>query len=109
MMNTQASTEMRSFWWFDENQIAGMGRLGFNSCNWLKIPFDEMLVYGWLGQLSSGEYDLASLGPHLEGYGRALAGQHGFDTNGFEEMMVSLRLACVNYPFKNEIIVSPPV
>ncbi len=33
--------QLRSFWWFLEGRVGGMGRPGFNQCHWFELPFEE--------------------------------------------------------------------
>lgn len=59
---------MRSFWWFEENAIAGMARPGFNTIHWLELPFAEAALVGWLGQYTSGDAPLEAFRHHLKTY-----------------------------------------
>jgi atypical dual specificity phosphatase len=60
---------MKAFWWYKENEIAGMARPGFNCTRWFEFPFDQALVVGWIGQHSSGETRLADFHEHVHQYG----------------------------------------
>jgi predicted protein tyrosine phosphatase len=60
--------EMKTFWWFKENEIAGMARPGFNSIQWLDLPFEEAVLLGWLGRFSSGTEELSKFRRHLVDY-----------------------------------------
>lgn len=80
---------MKTFWWFHENQIAGMARPGFNSMPWFKIPFVEAQLLGWLGQHSSGHVDLESFRHHLKTYVPKIMKFYGLDTEaGRRELAV---------------------
>jgi 8-oxo-dGTP pyrophosphatase MutT (NUDIX family) len=59
---------MKSFWWYQENSIAGMARPGFNSYHWYDLSFNESIVMGWLGQYSSGPLSLESFREHAKSY-----------------------------------------
>jgi protein-tyrosine phosphatase len=59
---------MKAFWWFKENSIAGMARPGFNAAHWSELPFEESILFGWLGQFSSGPAPLSSFRHHLQNY-----------------------------------------
>ncbi len=59
---------MKAFWWFEENAIAGMARPGFNASHWSDLPLDEGVLFGWLGQFSSGPVPLALFHKHLQVY-----------------------------------------
>jgi protein-tyrosine phosphatase len=59
---------MKAFWWFKENSIAGMARPGFNAAHWSDLPFEEGILFGWLGQFSNGPVPLSSLRHHLTTY-----------------------------------------
>jgi protein tyrosine phosphatase len=60
---------MKAFWWFKQNSVAGMARPGFNGIRWFDMPFEESIVYAWIGQRSSGTYSLQSFKSHLREYG----------------------------------------
>jgi hypothetical protein len=60
---------MKSFWWFEENAIAGMARPGFNCTQWFELSFEEAVLVGWLGQFSSGSTSLAAFQNHVSTYG----------------------------------------
>jgi len=64
---------MRAFWWFEEGAIAGMARPGFNGAHWYDIPFDEVLLFGWLGVLSDGPRPLNDLQAHVDSHSREIA------------------------------------
>lgn len=70
---------MKAFWWFKENKIAGMGRPGFNAVHWFDLPFDEAMVLGWIGQHSSGTYNLEAFQKHLAHYAPRCYKYYGYD------------------------------
>lgn len=60
---------MRAFWWFEENEIAGMARPGFNCTPWFDFSFEEAILVGWLGQFSSGSTSRGDFHDHVRDYG----------------------------------------
>lgn len=64
---------MNAFWWFEEGQVAGMARPGFNGVHWYDIPFDEVLLFGWLGVLSAGPCPLRDLQNYVESHSQKIA------------------------------------
>lgn len=59
---------MKAFWWFKDNEIAGMARPGFNALQWFDLTFEEAVLMGWLGQFSSGAISLKKFQEHLVTY-----------------------------------------
>ncbi len=59
---------MKAFWWYKENEIAGLGRPGFNLVHWLNLPFVEAVMIGWIGTYSTGQAPLESFRKHLQTY-----------------------------------------
>lgn len=59
---------MNAFWWFNDNEIAGFARPGFNCTHWFEYPFDEAIIMSWLGQHNSGKIPLTDLRRHLVNY-----------------------------------------
>lgn len=80
---------MRAFWWFKENSIAGMARPGFNGIHWFDLPFDEAVVYGWVGQRQSGSQSIASLQQHIREFGEKIFRFHKIDESGFRRVLES--------------------
>ena len=60
---------MKAFWWFKENEIAGMARPGFNCTRWFDFPFQEAVLVGWIGQHPSGSTGLGEFRAHVQSYG----------------------------------------
>ena len=77
---------MKSFWWFKDNSIAGMARPGFNEVRWFDLPFDETLIYGWIGQRSCGTEPVESLKKHFWEYGSKIKGFHKVDDESFQRI-----------------------
>ena len=63
--------QLRSFWWFLEGRVGGMGRPGFNQCHWFELSFEEGLLLSWLGKqhLPTGVFR-GRVGAHLELFSR---------------------------------------
>lgn len=71
---------MKAFWWLKPNSIAGMGRPGFNYVHWLEMPFDEAVLFGWLGVHASGEVGLSEFREHLQTYAPRIFRFHRHDS-----------------------------
>lgn len=70
---------MKAFWWFEEGEIAGMARPGFNGAHWYDIAFDEVLLFGWLGVLSAGPRRLDELQIYVDDHSKKIAKFYGHD------------------------------
>ncbi|MGZ3748386.1 MAG: hypothetical protein ACXWRE_13475 [Pseudobdellovibrionaceae bacterium] len=77
---------MKAFWWFKDNSIAGMARPGFNGVRWFDLPFDETLVFGWIGQRSCGVEPVHSLKQHFSEYGSKIRSFHKVDEASFRRV-----------------------
>lgn len=77
---------MKAFWWFEEGEIAGMARPGFNGAHWYDIPFDEVLLFGWLGLLADGTYPFIDLQAHVDGHSKKIA--HFYDHDEIQRRKV---------------------
>lgn len=75
---------MKAFWWFKDQSIAGMARPGFNGVRWFDLPFDETLIFGWIGQRSCGIETVESLKRHFREYGSKIKGFHKVDDESFQ-------------------------
>ncbi len=71
---------MKAFWWFKHDSIAGMARPGFNTIKWFDLPFQESLVYGWLGQHSVSPISLDSFQNHVKYYAPKIYGFHNLNS-----------------------------
>lgn len=78
---------MKAFWWFKENEIAGMARPGFNGIHWFDLPFEEAVVFGWLGQRTSDTQNIQSLKNHIRDYGGKIASFHKVDEPSFQRIL----------------------
>lgn len=85
---------MRAFWWFKDHSIAGMARPGFNSVRWFELPFDETLIFGWIGQRSCSTEPLQSLRNHFANYGAKIRSFHHVDENEFHQICDDLQDPC---------------
>ena len=82
---------MKAFWWFKEKSIAGMARPGFNKAHWFDLPFEEALVYGWLGQRCSDLHEIDSVRSHVQKYGSKIFRYHKVDELSFFEISESFK------------------
>lgn len=51
--------QIKAFWWFNEGEVGGMGRPGFNRLHWSDLPLSEAAVFSWLGQHLYDQPDLS--------------------------------------------------
>jgi len=65
--------QLRSFWWFLEGRVGGMGRPGFNQCHWFELSFEEGLLLSWLGKQHLPAPALDHLWSYLDSYGPKVA------------------------------------
>jgi protein-tyrosine phosphatase len=65
--------QLRSFWWFLEGRVGGMGRPGFNQCHWFELSFEEGLLLSWLGKQHLPTTPLDGLWGYLDSYGPKVA------------------------------------
>jgi atypical dual specificity phosphatase len=77
---------MKAFWWFEDKTVAGMARPGFNNIHWFDLPFDEALVFGWVGQRSSAVYQTETLHQHIREYGEKIRHYHKVDASAFANL-----------------------
>jgi len=61
--------QLRSFWWFIDGRVGGMGRLGYNRCHWFDLSFEEGEVLSWLGKQHGAVAALAELWRYLDQHG----------------------------------------
>lgn len=80
---------MKAFWWFKQNSIAGMARPGFNGIRWFDMPFEESIVFAWIGQRSSGTYSLKDFKIHLREYGALAKPFFDMDEPTFDKIVNS--------------------
>lgn len=76
--------EMKAFWWFKENEIAGMARPGFNYFRWLELPFQEALLLSWLGQQANSTAPIESFQRHILSYGPRINKFHRVPEDQFQ-------------------------
>jgi protein-tyrosine phosphatase len=65
--------ELKTFWWFIDGRIGGMGRPGFNQCHWYDLSLEEGILLSWLGKQHQTAPALESLWQHLKVYGPKVA------------------------------------
>lgn len=80
---------MKAFWWFKQNSVAGMARPGFNSIRWFDMPFEESIVFAWIGQRTTGTYSLIEFKKHLREYGALAKPFFDMDETTFENIVNS--------------------
>lgn len=78
---------MKAFWWFKENEIAGMARPGFNYTRWFDFSFEEAILVGWLGQHPSGSTALQDFNDHIQGYGSKILKFYSIDNKDAQEVL----------------------
>lgn len=64
---------MKTFWWFMEGRVAGMGRPGFNRCHWSDFSLEEALVLSWLGKQTEAALSVHDLRQYLDRYAPKVA------------------------------------
>src|SRR4051794_21107001 len=82
---------MKAFWWFRENSIAGMARPGFNFVHWFELPFDEAILLGWLGRFSGGVESFDAFEGHLRDYVPKIRRFYPLSDQDFEAAVGRLR------------------
>ena len=85
--------QLRSFWWFIEGRVGGMGRLGYNRCHWFDLSFEEGEVLSWLGKQHGAISALADLWHYLDQHGPKAATFYGLQPG--EETSAVRVLACL--------------
>ncbi|MBM3225340.1 MAG: hypothetical protein FJZ47_16265 [Candidatus Tectomicrobia bacterium] len=83
--------QLRSFWWFREGRIGGMGRPGFNRCHWFDLPFEEGLLLSWLGKQHLPAPAVHDLWAYLESYGPKVAMYYGLTPDMARDRLAPLR------------------
>ena len=82
--------QLRSFWWFLEGRVGGMGRPGFNQCHWFELSFEEGLLLSWLGKQHLPAPALAHLWSYLDNYGPKVAMFYELSPGAARKMSVNL-------------------
>lgn len=82
---------MKAFWWFKDNEIAGMGRPGFNKAHWFDHPFEEGVILGWLGRYSCGSYKLQDFYDHTAHYAPRIFKFYGLTENSGQQALTALQ------------------
>ncbi len=81
---------LRSFWWFREGRVGGMGRPGFNRCHWFDLSLEEGLLLSWLGKQHASTPALADLWSHLDAYGPKVATYYDLSPQAVRERLAQL-------------------
>lgn len=82
---------LRSFWWFIDGRVGGMGRLGYNRCHWFDLAFEEAEVLSWLGKQHGTIVDLADLWRYLDHHGPRAATFYGLRPDAARDRLQRLR------------------
>src|SRR5262245_17478578 len=83
--------QLRSFWWFLEGRVGGMGRPGFNQCHWFELSFEEGLLLSWLGKQHLPVSALDNLWSHLDSYGPKVAMYYELSPGAAQDRLGRLR------------------
>jgi len=83
--------QLKSFWWFIEGRVGGMGRLGFNRCHWFDLSFEEGEVLSWLGKQHASTSALADLWSYLDQHGPKAATFYGLRPDEGRDRLNRLR------------------
>jgi hypothetical protein len=81
---------IRSFWWFIEGRVAGMGRPGFNRCHWSDLSLEEALVLSWLGKQTEAAPAVHDLRQYLDHYIPKIAPFYKLTHNAINDLIRSL-------------------
>lgn len=82
---------MRALWWFEEGQIAGMARPGFNCTHFFDYPYDEAVLMGWLGLFSTGHAPREDFITRMETYCPKVAPFFGVGEEENQKLMETFR------------------
>jgi hypothetical protein len=83
--------QLRSFWWFLEGRVGGMGRPGFNQCHWFELSFEEGLLLSWLGKQHLPTTPLDGLWSYLDSYGPKVSMFYELSPDAARERLCRLR------------------
>ena len=83
--------QLRSFWWFLEGRVGGMGRPGFNQCHWFELSFEEGLLLSWLGKQHGAIAILTDLWCYLDQHGPKAAMFYGLRPDAARARLNRLR------------------
>lgn len=82
---------IKSFWWFADDRIGGMGRPGYNRCHWSELAFEEAILFSWLGKLHEPTPTLAELWRYLDHLGPKFAGYFHLTAAQAQERLLRVR------------------
>ncbi len=82
---------LKTFWWFVEGRVGGMGRPGFNQCHWFDLSLEEGIIFSWLGKLPDTTAPLSDLWPYLDSYGPKVAPFYNLATGEVRDRLARLR------------------
>lgn len=83
--------QLRSFWWFIDGRVGGMGRLGYNRFHWFDLSFEEAEVLSWLGKQHGAIAALAHLWHYLDQHGAKAATFYGLRPDEARDRLNRLR------------------
>lgn len=84
-------SQLRSFWWFLDGRLGGMGRPGFNRCHWFDLSLEESLLLSWLGKQHLPTPALAELWSYFSHYGPKVAPYYELSAPALQERLQHLR------------------
>jgi len=73
--------QMKTFWWLEEDLVAGMGRPGFNRCHWMDFTIEEAILVTWLGKQKNESVPLVELHEFIETHGAKISLFYGLTTD----------------------------
>lgn len=81
---------LKTFWWFIDGRVGGMGRPGFNQCHWFDLTFEEGMLFSWLGKQPQTTAPLDSFWRYVEGFGPRVAPFYGLSTTEVRQHLARL-------------------
>lgn len=82
---------LKTFWWFIEGRVGGMGRPGFNQCHWFDFSLEEGVVFTWLGKQFHTTVELDHFWQYATAYAPKVAPFHGMTVTEAVERLARLR------------------
>lgn len=82
---------LKTFWWFLEGRVGGMGRPGFNQCHWFDFSLEEGVVFTWLGKQHRTTMEVDHLWQYIDEYGPKVAPFHGLSVPETADRLRRLR------------------
>ncbi|MGQ4807664.1 hypothetical protein NKDENANG_01019 [Candidatus Entotheonellaceae bacterium PAL068K] len=82
---------LKTFWWFIEGRVGGMGRPGFNQCHWFDLSLEEGVVFSWFGKQHHTTVALSDLWHYLDIFGPKVAPFYNLSTAEVRQCLDRLR------------------